>query len=236
MDSEPADRQFDNYKWDIFCGDQAARPLIFHGTSAAYESSIRERGLTFDAVPYDPAEVAEVVRIFNIHSIYGDKLHNIGELQVYTAGSVARRTISLTFDYTCACQYGTKTKGGETIDGLWHLLNGGIESSEASFSKGEFTFLLNYRERLRPIIQAHRPMVVAVEVDLTSLTGDDLDFFLDRSVFQNFHHRLLPFETLKQPGRFVGVYLPNFAMRGNYYLAKAAISADCIRHFLFPAS
>jgi hypothetical protein len=49
-------------EWDVFMGDQAERPLLFHGTSAAFKESIMRYGLSHRHRPYKTRQIQRVLR------------------------------------------------------------------------------------------------------------------------------------------------------------------------------
>jgi hypothetical protein len=83
------------------------------------------------------------------------------------------------------------------------------------------------------MVNAHKPMVVAVEFAIEDFVVDDfpnkdLAFFFDRNVFV----KLL--NDGVGPAWFLGYYAPRRLWRGHEYRATKAILPERIRHVLFP--
>jgi hypothetical protein len=218
----------DGYCWERFFKDQKSRPLIFHGTSSVFMKNIRERGLTFDATPYDPRRVAEVVNIFRQYRLYDDPNQALATLHAFTAVSAEMNSISFTFDYQRACSYAIMYRCGETINHLWHLLNRGLNPPKASFTASESALLADYQTEIAIMVAAHRPMVVSVEFAAEDFVDPDLAFFSDRNVF----FKLL--NDYQGPVRFLGYYSPRLIWRGREYRATKPILPEQIRGFFFP--
>ncbi len=215
------------YRWDTFAADQPAQPLIFHGTSAVYEDSIREDGLGIRRAPFSPGEIGRVVEIFDRYHLVGPR-GEIGVLKSYTAASLDTGSVSYTFDYTRACWYASRYRGGETVHNLSLLLNWAVEPLQVEFTRAERDVLVSCLGRLKLIVSAHRPMVAGVMFSPDLFSGRDLEFFSDRRAFETMRDDLLGL------ARFIGYRAPHFSVKGHEYLATKPISAERIRCLLFP--
>jgi len=174
----------DNYDWDIFFGDQAERPLIFHGTSAAFAESIKDHGLAFQRRPWRELDLRRLVDIFGRHKLYGPKDWNIAVLSVYTQNTARLGCVSLCFDWIRVCgYYAIRSPGGETLSTALVLAQWMLQHHRDRLARDDLEFLSDLEQRGTAMIRGHKPLVVAFEFDPSWCDTEGVKFFVSRDTF-----------------------------------------------------
>jgi hypothetical protein len=172
----------DGYDWSIFAGDQQARPYLFHGTSAAYHTSLDRHGIDFKHVPYDAEQIASITALCAQRGVETSGIARRA-LAAFTTNTVLEQTVSLTFDWYRAIRYAARSPGGETVDCLLELLAACLNDHRLAFTAEEHASLRAVYEDLHKLLTRHRPLVAIVELDLDWLASETRAYFVDRAAF-----------------------------------------------------
>ena len=116
----------------------------------------------------------------------------LGVLQGYSQATTHFASVSLTCDWRRACRYAIQNPGGETIAYLHRILTWGLALDPDPFTRAERALVQEVLGRVILIVEAHKPIVVSAEFDLSWFKAEKVTFFTD---FEEFVRRSSP-ETL----------------------------------------
>ncbi len=223
----------DGYDWQRFFGHQTRRPFIFHGTSSVFADNIKAKGLGYRERSWRSDDVERIVDLFERRDLYGPRLELL-VLHGYSRATTYFESVSLTCDWRRACRYAIQNPGGETVAYLHRLLTWGLALDPDPFTAAERELVRDVLGRVSPIVEAHKPIVVVAEFDLSWFEAEAVTFFTDIEEFdRRSSSKTLPsgyvVDPLPMVQVFCGHYDETIQMPGEEFRSVSGIPPSAIR-------